>query len=353
MTDGFAIIVNHSRPGRAARPPLFPTTFWYNYAPIKAMPLNGICSSFGGTAGHILFFRSGAASHQGLFRKHLIKGVIRAGRKASRMGARIVGLDPTLIGALGNSAAAIARKLGVTITDGSGYTVLAVTEALRKASDLMGLFLEEASVLVLGAAEPFGAVCTQILARDGANYLTLVDRDSARLDNLARRLLYDSGVACKISTEAGKLLARADLVIIVDGAADAALHIHDLKSGAVVCNLGVTDELSLDIMKGRPDVMVFDGVAVRPPGAAVPGCAPGFPEGNIHAWMAEAILLALEGRYDRYFLGRELHVEKVLEMKRLAVKHGFNLSGFIAANRYFDFDCIQGIKKKLKKKAIS
>ena len=87
--------------------------------------------------------------------------------------------------------------------------------------------------------------------------------------------------------------------------------------------------------------MAFDEVVVRLPGEAVIGCDLGLPEGSINAWMAEAVLLALEGRYDRYFLGRELYVEKVAEMRRLSAKHGFSVSGFLAAGRYLDFAAVK------------
>ena len=74
------------------------------------------------------------------------------------------------------------------------------------------------------------------------------------------------------------------------------------------------------------------------------GCAPGLPAACICSWMAEAILLALEGRYDRYFLGRELHAEKVAGIGRLAGRHGFALSGFTAAGHYFDFADLENIR---------
>lgn len=347
MVDRFAIIVNSPRPGRTARPPALSASIWNRFAPIGAAALTGISSPFGQASGHFLFFNHDNRQLQRLSRGQLIKRTIRAGKKASRLGARIISLGPPMSAALGDSAVAIARRLGLTVTGGSGYTAVAAIEGLWKAAALMGLILEEAAVLVLGAAEPLGSVCTQILARDGVNYITLVDSDSARLDLLSRRVLYDCGVACKVSMQVSRAVARADLVIVAGGAAGAALQPPDLKSGAVVCNLGAADELSLSIINRRPDVMAFDDAVVRLPGEAVLGCDPGLPEASIRAWMAEAILLALERRYDRYFLGRELHVEKVAEMRRLSVKHGFTLSGFTAANRYLSFAEVEGIKNNL------
>jgi hypothetical protein len=45
-------------------------------------------------------------------------------------------------------------------------------------------------------------------------------------------------------------------------------------------------------------------------------------------------LLALEGRFESYTLGRELSLEKVKEIYKLYKKHGFQLSGLRAFDRY-------------------
>ncbi|HOA36058.1 MAG: hypothetical protein WAQ10_03200 [Dethiobacteria bacterium] len=341
MVERFAIIINSSRPGRKVRLPAFPASLWSRIAPIKTAALTGISSPFGQASGHFLFFHHDNCRLQQPNRDQLLRSTVRAGKRASRLGARIIGIGPSMAAALGKSALLIARKLGLTLTGGFGYTAAAAVEGLQKAALLMGLNLEEAAVLVLGAAEPLGVVCTQILAGDGANYITLVDGDSARLELLSRRVLYDCGVACRVSMQAGRAAARADLVVIAGNAAGAALSPHDLKPGAVVCNLCAVGELYLSIVNRRPDVMAFDEVVVRLPGEAVIGCDLGLPEGSINAWMAEAVLLALEGRYDRYFLGRELYVEKVAEMRRLSAKHGFSVSGFLAAGRYLDFAAVK------------
>jgi hypothetical protein len=46
------------------------------------------------------------------------------------------------------------------------------------------------------------------------------------------------------------------------------------------------------------------------------------------ACMAEAMILALEGRYESYTLGRNITVEQVEEMETLGARHGFKLGGF-------------------------
>mgnify|MGYP001079164312 CR=1 FL=1 len=44
--------------------------------------------------------------------------------------------------------------------------------------------------------------------------------------------------------------------------------------------------------------------------------------------MSETMMLALEGRYECFTLGKSVSFEQVEETNRLAKKHGFKLAGF-------------------------
>ena len=134
-----------------------------------------------------------------------------------------------------------------------------------------------------------------------------------------------------------RAVAQADLVVVAGGAAGPLPSPRDLKPDAIVCNLGPVDEHFKEIHRQRSDVMLFDEVVVRLPGEVALHCDPRLPRASVQAWMAEAILLALEGRYDRYFLGRRLHVDKVYEMKGLSARHDVRPCGFMAAGHYQSF----------------
>ena len=60
----------------------------------------------------------------------------------------------------------------------------------------------------------------------------------------------------------------------------------------------------------------------------------GYPRGVSLACMAETIILALEGRYENYSLGRGIQLRQVEEISRLADKHGFRLAGFRSFDRF-------------------
>lgn len=348
MLNRFAIIIHSyaSCPGRPARTACFNPQWWYRFLPSKAVAFNGIGSPHGRAKGFLIVINYDTFQLQRLSSKRLLKRVMGAGEKAVRLGARVIGFSQPLLQALGSSAAALARHLSATVTSGAGCAAAGAIDGMNQAAVLMGINPEEASVLIMGAAEPLGSACAQMLAGDGVNYLTLVDRDRARLEHLSRQVLFDYGVASKISGRMSRAVAQADLILVAKQAADVHLDPLEIKPGAVVCNLSAADKLTLSIMQHRPDVAIFDQAVLRLPGAIELDYDLGLPEAEIYAPMAEALLLALEGKFDRYFLGPRIRVDKILGMRNLAQKHGLILSGLAALNGYFDFNEITAIKNR-------
>ena len=71
----------------------------------------------------------------------------------------------------------------------------------------------------------------------------------------------------------------------------------------------------------------------------------GFPPKTAYACMAETMILALEGRYESFSLGRELTVQQIEEITCLADKHGFKLAGFRSFERKVTREQTQQIKQ--------
>jgi hypothetical protein len=49
--------------------------------------------------------------------------------------------------------------------------------------------------------------------------------------------------------------------------------------------------------------------------------------------MAETMVLAMEGRYESFTLGRDITAKQVREIDAMADKHGFRLAGFRSFER--------------------
>jgi fatty aldehyde-generating acyl-ACP reductase len=101
-----------------------------------------------------------------------------------------------------------------------------------------------------------------------------------------------------------------------------------LKPGAVVCDVARPRDVSRRVAEQRDDVLVIEGGMVEVPGNVDFHFDFGFPPGKSYACMAETMVLALEGRYEDYTIGKNISIEQALEIGEMAARHGFKLSGF-------------------------
>jgi hypothetical protein len=97
-----------------------------------------------------------------------------------------------------------------------------------------------------------------------------------------------------------------------------------------------------DIVK-RPDVLVIESGEVELPGE-VRMKSIGLPDRVAYACLAETIVLALEGRYENFTVGRNLSWPKVKEIYQLGLKHGMKLATISGVNGPYtdeDFDRVR------------
>jgi predicted amino acid dehydrogenase len=280
--------------------------------------------------------------------------LLRCGEIAQELGAGIMGLG-ALTSVVGDGGVTVAKQLDVAVTTGNSYTVATAVEGARRGLELMGVPLRSANVAVVGAAGSIGRTCATLLARDAAR-LTLVGRDAAKLEPIRRDLCAAAAGAAEISTtnDIATGLRDADLVVTVTSAVDAVIQPEHLKRGAVVCDVARPRDVSVRVAKERKDVLVIEGGVVAVPGdvrfTQTGGRADGepfsfgFPPRTAYACMSETMVLALDGRYESFTLGKEVSVAQAEETHRLADKHGFRLAGFRSFERAVSDDTIARVR---------
>jgi fatty aldehyde-generating acyl-ACP reductase len=261
----------------------------------------------------------------------------QCGRIALELGAGIMGLG-AFTSVVGDGGISLAKRLpNLAITTGNSYTVATAIEGVKEGARLMGHRIDNAVVAVVGATGSIGSTCAEILARE-APEVALVGRDLSRLERLAERLKSQSQAKLRVFTDVATGLRDADVIITVTSATDAIILPEHLKRGAVVCDVSRPRDVSVRVAKERQDVLVIEGGIVQVPGEMrlpYPNRPQeefnfGFPPNTAYACMSETMMLALEGRYESFTLGKEVSVQQVDEISKLAVKHGFCLAGFRA-----------------------
>ncbi len=255
--------------------------------------------------------------------------ITQSGRLAERLGAQIIGLGAHT-SVIGDAGWTISRRLDVPVTTGGSFTVSVAVEALTFAGRQLEIELPRATAAVVGATGTIGAAAAELLA-EAVRCLILVGRDEARLAALARELRY---LRAEVWTTTDLACVReADLVLSASSAPAPILGVEHFAPGAVVCDIARPRDVRGEVVSRRQDVLVIDGGLVEVPGAVDYGFDFGFPPGMTYACMAEAIALAMEGRFEDFTLGRHLQPERIREIADIASRHGFRLGRLHSFNR--------------------
>jgi hypothetical protein len=195
--------------------------------------------------------------------------------------------------------------------------------------------LTKGKVMVIGATGSIGAVCARLLAQ--AIYdVVLVSIEPAKLIELKRRIQQETpGSTVTIATRAADLLGECDLIVTATSAfGQRVIDITKCKPGAVICDVARPPDINEAEAALRPDVLVIESGEVLIPGDIDFGYDIGLPPKTSYACLAETALLAMEGRFEDYTLGRNIEIERVKEIYRLFKKHGFKLAGLRSFGKY-------------------
>jgi hypothetical protein len=180
-------------------------------------------------------------------------------------------------------------------------------------------------------------VCARLLAQ-AIRDVVLVSIEPEKLIELKRRIQAETpGARVTIATRTEHVIGDCDLIVTATSAfGQRVIDITRCKPGAVVCDVARPPDISEAEAALRPDVLVIESGEVVIPGSVDFGFDIGLPPGTSYACLAETALLAMEGRFEDYTLGRQIEMDRVKEIYRLFKKHGFALAGLRSFGRYLD-----------------
>ena len=117
----------------------------------------------------------------------------------------------------------------------------------------------------------------------------------------------------------------------------------------MVCDVARPRNVSRNVSALRNDVLVIEGGVIHVPGNVDFRFNFGFPPQTCFACMAETMILALEGRYENFTLGRNLNPAQIDTISTLAKKHDFTLAGFRNFEHAVTLEMIEKIKGNVKR----
>ena len=135
------------------------------------------------------------------------------------------------------------------------------------------------------------------------------------------------------------------IVTATSGAGKRVLDIMQVKPGCVITDVARPLDLPPEEVAKRPDVMVIESGEIQLPGDVYMKNI-GLPKGVAYACLAETIVLALEGRFENFTVGRAIEWEKVLEIYQLGLKHGMTLAAISGVNGPFSDGDIERVRER-------
>ncbi len=276
--------------------------------------------------------------------------LLAAGEIARKLGAQVMGLG-AFTKVVGDAGVTVARQSPLPVTTGNSYSASGALWAAHEAVDRLGLLdVDEhgqikGKAMVVGATGAIGSVCARLLAL-ASDELWLVSPESAKLLALKHEIELDHPRATvHVAVTPDEHLADMDVIVTAtSGAGKRVLDIMAVKPGCVITDVARPLDLSAEDVAKRPDVLVVESGEIELPGE-VQMKDIGLPPGVVYACMAETVVLALEGRYERFTVGRNIEWERVKEIYRLGLKHGLKLATISGVNGVFTPDDIDRVRE--------
>ena len=201
----------------------------------------------------------------------------------------------------------------------------------------------QAKTMVVGATGSIGSVSARLLAM-AFDEVYLAGRQQKKLDALKASILKETPdakvVAC---ADYEGFLGDMDMIVTsTSGAGKKILDITKVKPGCVITDVARPLDLPPEECAKRPDVLVIESGEIDLP-SQVKGLKDiSLPPNIVYACLAETIVLALEGRFEVFTVGRDTEWRKVKEIYKLGLKHGMKLAAISGVNGvYSDEDIAQ------------
>jgi predicted amino acid dehydrogenase len=276
--------------------------------------------------------------------------LLAAAEMAKKLGAQIMGLG-AFTKVVGDAGVTVAKRAPLPITTGNSYSASGALWAAHDALSRLGIADVDdqgrmrLKAMVVGATGAIGSVCARLVAM-ASDELWLVSPESAKLLALKEDIERENPRA-KIFVAAstdGHLQDTDVIVTATSGGGKRVLDIMQVKPGCVITDVARPLDLSPEDVAKRPDVLVVESGEIELPGE-VHMRDIGLPRGVAYACLAETIVLALEGRFENFTVGRNIEWERVKEIYELGLKHGMRLATISGVNGVYTDDDIAEVRR--------
>lgn len=271
--------------------------------------------------------------------------VVRACRIAEKHGVGVV--------SLGGFTSIVAERIGheisdevdVAVTTGNTFTAAMTIDGVTKAAEVLGIDLSRLKLAIVGGTGDIGSACARALS-EKVKQLTITGRTKSNLVNLKKELDKKHKAKIEATTDNLKAVRDADIVIAAASATSSILNVGWFKPGAIICDIGYPKNISYAPVT-RQDILIFSGGLTKSPSPVNFPVDTGLPADNtLYGCFAEAVILALEKRFENFSFGRgKITCEKIEEIRQMSKKHGFEVAPFYWGHTLIDDTIISRVKE--------
>ena len=265
----------------------------------------------------------------------------------ARRGAQIVGLGG-FTSVVGNEGEVLSKRVSVPLTSGNTLTSSLVLDGIYEASYAMNLSLHEATAAVIGATGDIGSICTKILSKK-VRKLNIAARNEQKLNEFADTIRKYGSADVEVFKYTKDAVKNADIVLSAASSVTTIIEPSNLKSGAIVCDVAIPANIAKEVAILRDDILVFEGGLAKLPhyddilNETVKDL---LPKNSMYGCLAEAMVLALEGKFEPFSIGRgNITENKIEEIKSMASKYGVTVADFFCGYKLFSEEDIDNIRK--------
>lgn len=279
--------------------------------------------------------------------------LLAAAKLAKKLGAQIMGLG-AFTKVVGDAGITVAKRAPLPITTGNSYSASGALWAAHDAVKRIGRVHIGPSgkmagkAMVVGATGAIGSVCARLLAK-AVDEIYLAAPEPAKLLALKESIEQETpGAQVHVAGTADRDVADMDMIVTAtSGAGKRILDIMKVKPGCVITDVARPLDIPAADVAKRPDVLVIESGEIQLPGDVIMKDI-GLPRGIAYACLAETIVLALEGRFENFTLGRNIEWEKVREIYKLGLRHGMKLASVSGVNGVFSDDDYERVRARVR-----
>ncbi|MEI6514071.1 MAG: SRPBCC family protein, partial [bacterium] len=273
--------------------------------------------------------------------------VVRACKIAEKHGVGVVtlgGFTSIVAERIGHE---IANEVDVAVTTGNTYASIMAIDGILEAARRVGLDLRRSKAAIIGGTGDIGSACARSLT-ECMQQVTITGRNKGGLRTLHAELSKRRKARIVATTDNRRAVRDADMVITAASSTQSILEISWFKPGAVICDVGFPKNIPY-VAQSRGDIFIFSGGLAKSPTPISFPVDTGLPAKDaLYGCFAEAIILALDKRYESFSYGRgNITLAKMEELRAIGAKHGFGVSDLYWGDMPVSPELIENVKDRV------